>query len=349
MDSKARPGVFAARGCFNIQTMSEAQRWDAVRARKDSPFYFAVRTTGIYCRPSCGARTAKRENVTFYETREDAERAGYRACRRCKPDAAPKSERDAALVAAACRTIAKAQTPPLLAALADEAGVSPHHFHRMFRAVTGLTPRAYANGLRGERVRDVLPRSSTVTHAIYEAGFSGSGRFYATADNHLGMKPNRFRNGGRGESIRFAVAESTLGKVLVAMTDKGICAITLGNDSAELVRDLHRRFPRATLAPCDAKFAKTLASVVALVEQPGSSHALPLDIRGTAFQRRVWQMLATISAGETQSYGQVARAMGLPKSSRAVAAACAANALAIAIPCHRVVRQDGHLSGYRWG
>ena len=331
---------------------SDEARWDAVLTRDpraDGVFYYSVRTTGVYCRPSCSARRPRRENVRFHATREDAERAGFRPCRRCRPDADGIDERHAAAVAKACRMIESAEEPPSLEGLAAAVGMSRFHFHRVFKAVTGLTPKAYTDARRSERVREHLTRSASVTEAIYEAGFNSNGRFYAAADRLIGMKPTRFRAGGAGETIRFAVGECSLGSILVAATDKGVCAILLGEDPEALVRDLERRFPRAQLIGGDADFERLVATVVGFVEAPRTGFSLPLDLRGTAFQRRVWQALREIPPGTTVSYAELAARIGAPRAVRAVAQACASNPLAVAIPCHRVVRIDGGISGYRWG
>lgn len=327
-------------------------RWPRVLARDasaDGHFVYSVKTTGVYCRPSCGARPARPENVSFHLTRADAEAAGFRPCKRCKPDQPPLAEQHAELIATLCRRIEQAETAPTLDQLADAAGISRFHLHRVFKAVTGLTPRAYAAAYRAKRMRSELNRAGRVTDAIYEAGYGSNGRFYAEADGLLGMTPSAFRAGGRDVEIRFAIGQCTLGAILVAASARGICAILLGDDPDALARDLQDRFPKATLIGADAGFEATVAQVVGLVEAPQLGHALPLDVRGTAFQQRVWQALRAIPAGETASYSEVAQRIGAPTSMRAVAQACGANALAVAIPCHRVVRSDGALSGYRWG
>ncbi|VVD67049.1 bifunctional DNA-binding transcriptional regulator/O6-methylguanine-DNA methyltransferase Ada [Pandoraea terrigena] len=330
-------------------------RWAAVAARDrqaDGAFFYAVRTTGVYCRPSCGAKLARRENVTFHADSTAAERAGFRPCKRCHPEqGAPDARqvRHAALVTAACRQIEMAEVPPRLDALAAEAGLSPHYFHRLFRAVTGVTPRAYANARRAERVRDALPAAGSVTSAFYDAGFNSNGRFYASADALLGMKPAAFRAGGKAESIRFAVAQCSLGALLVAATSRGLCAVSLGDDPDTLVKALQDRFPKAELVGADAEFERWVAQVVGFVESPRLGLSLPLDVRGTAFQQRVWQALRDVPAGMTASYTQIAERIGAPRAVRAVAQACASNPLAVVIPCHRIVRNDGALSGYRWG
>lgn len=327
-------------------------KWAAVVARDkqaDGEFFYSVRTTGVFCRPSCGARLARRENVAFHADIAAAERAGFRPCKRCKPDQGGLDARHAALITAACRRIETAEVPPRLDVLAAEAGLSPHYFHRLFRAVTGVTPRAYANGRRAERVRDALPASDSVTSAFYDAGFNSNGRFYASADALLGMKPATFRAGGQAESIRFAVAQCSLGALLVAATSRGLCAISLGDDPDALLHELQDRFPKAELVGADAEFERWIAQVVGFVESPRLGLSLPLDVRGTAFQQRVWQALREVPAGETASYAQIAERIGAPRAVRAVAQACASNRLAVAIPCHRIVRNDGALSGYRWG
>jgi AraC family transcriptional regulator, regulatory protein of adaptative response / methylated-DNA-[protein]-cysteine methyltransferase len=327
-------------------------RWDAVVSkdkRADGQFYFSVRTTGVYCRPSCPARRARRENVAFHLSCEAAEAAGFRSCKRCRPREASQSERDAALIARACSLIEKSDEPLRLASLAAASGLSPFHFHRLFKAGTGLTPKAYADAHRADRVRKALPSSKTITAAIYDAGFNSNGRFYASSAQVLGMTPGRYRAGGQWVQIRFAIGECSLGSILVAATDKGVCAILMGNDPDALVRQLQDRFAKAELIGGDVKFETLVAKVVGFVEQPRLGLDLPLDVRGTAFQQRVWKALRQIGVGKTASYGEIAARIGNPKSIRAVAQACAANMLAVAIPCHRVIRTDGQLSGYRWG
>ena len=328
-------------------------RWAAVAARDrraDGTFYYSVETTGVYCRPSCPSRRANPKNVRFHRTTADAERAGFRPCRRCKPDQPPLEQLHAATVAEICRAIDAADETPSLAALATRAGLSPYHFHRVFKAVTGVTPRAYGAARRTARVRRELEkRSKTVTEAIYDAGFNSGGRFYETSDQLLGMTPTDFRAGGAETEMRFAVGECSLGSILVARSAKGVCAILLGDDPEALVRDLEDRFPRATLVGGDAAFEQVVAKVIGFVERPALGLDLPLDVRGTAFQQRVWQALRGIPAGSTASYTEIAARIGAPTGARAVAQACGSNPLAVAIPCHRVVRTDGSLSGYRWG
>lgn len=331
---------------------TDAERWAAVLRRDslaDGAFYYSVSTTGVYCRPSCGSRQAKREHVRFHLTREEAERAGFRPCKRCRPADPARQDLQARAVARACRLIETTDELPSLEKLAETAGLSRFHFHRLFKAVTGLTPRAYAVAHRANRVRSALPNAGSVTEAIYDAGFNSSGRFYAASSSMLGMQPKAFRSGGDGTAIRFAVGECSLGSILVAATDKGVCSILLGDDPDALVQDLEQRFPKAELTGGDKTFDRLVATVVGLIEQPGREVSLPLDIQGTAFQQRVWHALREIPAGKTMSYAELAGHIGTPHAVRAVAGACAANKIAVAIPCHRVVRLDGSLSGYRWG
>ncbi len=330
-------------------------RFAAVVARDasvDGSFFYAVRTTGVVCRPSCGARTPKRENVSFFTSVDAAIVAGFRPCKRCRPDQ-PADELAREVVTAVCRLIDDAITrdrpAPTLDALAGKIGYSPFHLHRMFRKATGITPRAYAAGARANRVRATLEDARTVSEAIHAAGYSSSSRFYEHATQRLGMTPTRLKRGGRDETIRFAIGATSLGAMLVAATDKGVCAIQLGDDPNALIRALEDRFPHATLIGDDDAFSTTVAQVVAFVESPNGALALPLDIRGTAFQERVWTALTAIAPGRTVTYTELAAAIGQPSAVRAVASACAANEIAIAIPCHRVVRSNGELSGYRWG
>ena len=327
-------------------------RWAAVSRRDrsaDGLFYYSVATTGIYCRPACPARLALRENVRFHLTCAAAEQAGFRACKRCRPNTAGLAAERAAAVALTCRLIENAEQTPSLGTLATAAGMSSFHFHRIFKSITGITPKGYADAHRTQQVRATLRSSDTVTQAIYDAGFNSSGRFYATSAAVLGMAPENFRCGGTGASIRFAIGECSLGSILVAATGTGICAILLGDDPARLLRELEDSFPKAQLIGADKDFEHWVAQVVALVEVPEIGLALPLDLRGTAFQQRVWQALREIPAGATVSYTEIAKRIGAPKAVRAVASACASNTIAVAIPCHRVVRSDGALSGYRWG
>jgi AraC family transcriptional regulator, regulatory protein of adaptative response / methylated-DNA-[protein]-cysteine methyltransferase len=339
----------AKRGKFK----TEEQRWAAVLnrdPRADGHFVYGVRTTGIYCRPSSGARLPKRENVEYFDTEPEASAAGYRPSRRAAGDRTAVAEQRAAVVARTCRLIEQSESPPALEELAKQAGLSSFHFHRVFKAETGLTPKAYASAYRARKVRHQLgSKKSKVTEAIYDAGFNSSSRFYEASKHMLGMPPRTYRDGAPDVEIRFAVGQSSLGAILVAQSDKGVCAILLGDDPERLAEDLQDQFPNAHLVGGDVKFERLVAQVVGCVETPSLGMKLPLDVQGTVFQERVWQALREIPPGATVSYGQVAARIGQPKAARAVAQACGANPLAVAIPCHRVVRRSGDLSGYRWG
>jgi AraC family transcriptional regulator of adaptative response/methylated-DNA-[protein]-cysteine methyltransferase len=327
-------------------------RWRAVVARDpeaDGSFFYSVASTGVYCRPSCHARTPRPENVDFHASTAVAERAGFRPCKRCRPGQPSLDDERARRVAELCRFIDTAPSPPSLAQLAERSGLSPYHLHRVFKSVTGVTPKQYVSARRAERMRQELGESASVTLAIYGAGFNSNGRFYATADEVLGMTASNYKNGGKNRMIHFAVGQCSLGAILVAASDRGVCAILMGDDAAALVRDLEDRFPEAQLLGGDAEFERLVANVVGLVEAPEIGLELPLDLRGTLFQQRVWRALAQIPAGTTASYTEIAQRIGAPRAVRAVALACGKNPLAVAIPCHRVVRSDGGLSGYRWG
>jgi AraC family transcriptional regulator of adaptative response/methylated-DNA-[protein]-cysteine methyltransferase len=327
-------------------------RWASVVARDpqaDGTFYYSVSTTGVYCRPSCAARLARPGHVRFHATCEDAEQAGFHPCKRCKPNQPALAAQHAAKIIEACRLIEQSEEALSLEQLANHVGMSPSHFHRLFKASTGLRPKAYAAAHRAKRVRSTLVNSSTITDAIYDAGYNSNGRFYETSNDILGMTPSNYRAGGARTDIRFAVGECSLGSILVAMSERGVCAIFLGDDPDALARDLQDQFPHANLIGGDVSFERLVSKVVGFVESPARGLNLPLDIRGTAFQQRVWQALRKIPAGSAASYAEIAKRIGSPKSVRAVAQACGANVLAVAIPCHRVVRHDGALSGYRWG
>jgi AraC family transcriptional regulator of adaptative response/methylated-DNA-[protein]-cysteine methyltransferase len=307
-------------------------RWAAVAARDpkaDGKFYYSVETTGVYCRPSCAARLARPEHVRFHETCEEAENAGFRPCKRCRPDQASLAEQQATKIAAACRRIENSDEEPSLERLSQEAGMSIYHFHRVFKAITGLTPKKYAAAHREKRVRSRLGESGRVTDAIYEAGYNSNGRFYETSNRILGMTPSNYRAGGASTEIWFAVGECSLGSILVARSERGICAILLGDDPDALARDLQDQFPQANLIGRDAEFEQLVSKVVGFVEAPGLGLDLPLDIRGTAFQQRVWQELQRIPAGSTASYTHIAELIGSPNSVRAIAKACGENALAV--------------------
>ena len=336
-------------------TLTDESRYAAVVARDasfDGAFFYAVRTTGVYCKPSCASRTPRRENVSFHANQDVAEAAGFRACQRCHPEAG-WLDLHTEVVTAACRLIDEAiaaeQRTPTLDALAERTGFSPYHLHRVFRKITGITPRAYAAGVRAMRLRQTLEDRRTITAAMHDAGYSSTSRFYEQSTQRLGMTPARVRRGGAGETVRFAVGQSSLGAILVAATEKGICTIHIGDDPEALVHALEERFSKATLVGDDASFAEVVARVVGFVESPRDGLDLPLDIRGTAFQERVWNALRNIEFGRTMTYAALAAVIGQPAAVRAVASACAANEIAMAIPCHRVVRSTGGLSGYRWG
>ncbi|ARN81059.1 bifunctional DNA-binding transcriptional regulator/O6-methylguanine-DNA methyltransferase Ada [Methylocystis bryophila] len=328
-------------------------RWVRVAARDasaDGNFVYAVRTTGVYCRPSCPSRGAKPQNVLFFGTAPEAEAAGFRACRRCHPNSLSPGQANAQIVADACRLIENSVKLPKLDALAASVGMSPYHFHRQFKAITGLTPRGYAEAHRVKKVRSELAaEGASITDAIYGAGYSSNSRFYEQSNAVLGMTPSAFKNGGKNVAIYFAVGQCSLGAILVARSAKGVCAISLGDDPENLVRELQDRFPKADFIGGDADFEDLVARVIGFVEAPQTGLELPLNVRGTAFQQRVWNALREIPAGKTVSYAEVAARVGAPTAARAVAQACAANKVAVAIPCHRVVRSDGALSGYRWG
>lgn len=320
-------------------------RWRSVLAKdraQDGRFVFAVATTGVYCRPSCPARPARRENVRLFAACADAEAAGFRPCRRCRPD---EEARDGMAVRRALATLRDSEAPVPLDRLAAEAGYSPAHFQRLFKAATGLSPAAYARALRHERAAAALSGAARVTDAIYDAGYGAPSRFYAASGERLGMTASAWANGGRGVTIRWAVAATALGPLLVAATDKGICRVAFGEDA----RALARRFPSAELAEGGADFAGLVQRVVAAVNAPGNGADIPLDVRGTAFQEAVWQELRRIPPGETRTYAQIAAAIGNPGAVRACGSANGANPVAVLIPCHRVVRADGSLGGYAWG
>ncbi|ODA96077.1 6-O-methylguanine DNA methyltransferase [Mesorhizobium sp. SEMIA 3007] len=332
--------------------VTDDPRWARIVARDksaDGQFWYSVATTGVYCRPSCPSRRANPVNVQLHDTLARAKATGFRACRRCSPDGPSLEAGNAAMVADACRRIEQSEEEPSLAELADAAGRSAGYFHRVFKAITGLTPKDYAAAHRAARVRQGLEDGASVTVAIYDAGFNSSGRFYEKSTGMLGMTPTRYRAGGANEDIRFAVGETSLGAILVASSRKGVASMLLGDDPDTLVRDLQDRFPKARLIGGDQDYEALVARVVGFVEAPQLGLDLPLDVRGTAFQQRVWQALQDIPVGNTVSYAEIAERIGAPKATRAIAAACAANAHAVAIPCHRVIRKDGALSGYAWG
>jgi len=333
-------------------SVTDDPRWARIVARDktaDGYFWYSVATTGVYCRPSCASRTANPRNVQLHDTLESARASGFRPCKRCKPEGPSIEAENSALVAKVCRIIEENEEEPSLEALADAVGRSPTYFHRVFKATTGLTPKEYAAAHRAKKVRQRLASGTTVTEVIYDAGFNSCGRFYEKSTDMLGMTPSQYRTGGTNEEIKFAVGQTSLGAILVASSKKGVAAILLGDNADELVRNLQDRFPKAHLIGADRDYETLVAHVVGLVETPTIGLELPLDIRGTAFQQRVWRALQEIPVGETVCYAEIARRIGSPRAVRAVAGACATNNLAVAIPCHRVVRNDGSLSGYAWG
>ncbi|MEP7222074.1 MAG: bifunctional DNA-binding transcriptional regulator/O6-methylguanine-DNA methyltransferase Ada [Novosphingobium sp.] len=327
------------------QALSDEKAWAAVLARDrgyDGRFVTGVLSTGIYCRPSCAARHPARGNVRFFADGRAAQAAGLRACKRCLPD---DVARDELAVSAAIAAIKAAEVPLALGDLAAKAGYSPTHFQRLFTKATGLSPAAYARALRLERARSALSQGANVTEAIYDAGFSGPSRFYAQSGERLGMAPSAWRDGGRGVTILWAVAATSLGPMLVAATDKGVCRLSFGEDDAALLS----RFPHADLVPGGKNFVILLQQVIAAVEAPAKPHSIPLDVAGTAFQEAVWRELQRIPAGETRSYAQIAAAIGKPRAVRAAGSANGANNVAVLIPCHRVIRGDGSPGGYAYG
>ncbi|WFS62169.1 bifunctional DNA-binding transcriptional regulator/O6-methylguanine-DNA methyltransferase Ada [Pseudodesulfovibrio thermohalotolerans] len=329
-------------------------RLHAVMSRDASAegFCYAVRTTGVYCRPGCPSRAPRPENVVFFDTPAQAEAAGYRPCKRCRPDDPAHRDIASARIVAACRAIEQTirdDAPPPLAVLAEDAGLSPSHFQRLFKARTGISPKEYARAMQDERVRRALAQGRSVTEAIHGAGFGSPSRFYERAARTMGMNASVYRKGGKGMTIRHAVAESFLGPVLAGFTDKGVCAIEFGDTPEALVQALRERFPAADIRDGQPEFARLLQEVADFISRPAQGLDLPLDIQGTAFQQRVWRELTRIPPGETRSYTDIALAIERPEAVRAVAAACAANPLAVAVPCHRVLRKSGYLAGYRWG
>ncbi|MGE0474157.1 MAG: bifunctional DNA-binding transcriptional regulator/O6-methylguanine-DNA methyltransferase Ada [Nitrospirales bacterium] len=327
-------------------------RWKSILARDmeiDGSFFYAVTTTGVYCRPTCAARRPRPEHVRLFVTAQEAGDAGFRPCKRCNPDQVVVLGFPTEKIEKVCRLIETSLEVPSLEQLARHARLSSSHFHRLFKTTVGLTPKEYAIAHRANRLRKTLQQSRTVTEAMYESGYNSNGRFYETSQDVLGMIPSTYRAGGAMMEIRFATAVCSLGMILVARSERGVCAILFGENPDQLRRDLQRVFPRARLVRGDAPFQQLLSTVAAFVEMPARGLGLPLDIRSTSFQQRVWKALQAIPAGSTVSYTDIATQIGEPKSSRAVARACGANILAVAVPCHRVVRKDGALSGYRWG
>ncbi len=326
--------------------------WRAVVDRDacfDEQFVFAVKTTGIYCRPSCPARRPRHENTAFFATPAAAEQAGFRPCLRCRPAAESPAARRLSAITKACTIIETAATPPALTELAAAVGLSASHFHRQFKLLTGVTPKQYAAGKRLQHLQARLNADHSVTDAIYAAGYGSGSRVYENSEKTLGMLPSKYRSGGKDQAIRFTMAKSPLGLLLVAATDKGVCCIEIGDSRQSLEQSLRKRFPAASLSEDEADLQCSVVAIITFINTPSDGLQLPLDIQGTAFQQRVWKALQAIPPGATASYKELAAAIGKPTAQRAVAQACGANKLALAIPCHRVVRANGELGGYRWG
>jgi AraC family transcriptional regulator of adaptative response/methylated-DNA-[protein]-cysteine methyltransferase len=331
----------------------EEQCWQAVLARdasRDGTFVYAVRSTGVYCRPSCPAVRPRRDRVLFFPFSEAAERAGYRSCRRCRPDHAASPDPHVELVRRACRYMqANLESPLTLAALGREVGLSPPHLQRTFKRVTGITPRQYADACRLDRLKTRLKERRTVTMALVEAGYGSTSRLYERASSQLGMTPGTYQRGGRNMHIRYTVAACPLGRLLLAGTDRGICAVYLGDADEELAAALVHEYPAAEIARADTGLEAWVKEVLNHLNGQQPHLDLPLDVQATAFQWRVWQELRAIPYGNTRTYSEIAEALGQPTAVRAVARACATNPVSVVIPCHRVVREDGNLAGYRWG
>ncbi|WP_241609270.1 bifunctional DNA-binding transcriptional regulator/O6-methylguanine-DNA methyltransferase Ada [Rosenbergiella australiborealis] len=331
---------------------TENERWQAVLERNsaaDSFFVYAVKTTGIYAVPSSASKPPKRENVIFFETAEAAELAGFRANLHNAGNKSNTEHRWAEIITEVCRLLENSEPIPRVGTIAKQVGFTPSYFHRVFKSVTGVTPNAYIKALKNRKFIENIVKDNSITNAIYSAGFTSNSRFYETSNARLGMKSQDYRQGGKGQEIYFAVGECFMGSILVAQTLKGICAILIGDDPSKLVNEVQDQFPNAELIGANSNFEKTIAQVIGFIEKPNSNFTLPLDIQGTAFQERVWQALREVPPGKTVSYSDLAEKIGSPKSARAVARACASNRIAVAIPCHRVIRSDGSLSGYRWG
>lgn len=334
-----------------IMIDTDERRWQAVcerDARADGQFVFAVLTTGVCCRPTCRSRRALRENVRFYPDVATAQAEGFRPCKRCQPEKSDPQQQKVEKVAAACRLLEQ-ETPMTLEALARQAALSPFHFHRLFKSVTGMTPKAWQQAWRARRLREALGQGAKITDAALSAGFPDNSSYYQQADAALGMTARQFRRGGEDLDITWVCGDGPLGRCLVAESERGVCAVLPGESDALLCAELASLFPNARLHPGDEAFRQRVAQVFSHLDDHRQPFSLPLDLRGTAFQLQVWQALRQIPAGETRSYRQVAQSIGRPRAVRAVASACAANKLALVIPCHRVVREDGALSGYRWG
>jgi len=332
--------------------ITEKEKWQAVQRRNSAAadfFFYAVRTTGIFCRPGCSSRLPRPENVEYFGSYEEAEKAGYRPCKRCAPQHPAANSEILQKIVQICRHIEESAIPPKLNELAAMAHLSEYHFHRLFKKMVGVTPKQYAATQRARRFRTHLLEENSVTEAIYSAGFSSSSGAYDKGRDQLAMQPRQYKNGGAGILIRYGVTSCSLGQVIVAATERGICAILFGDEDNSLRHQVQEQFPKATLVQAGPDFQQLLAEVVRVVDTPDSNCHLPLDIQGTAFQQRVWSILREIKPGETLTYSEVAMRMGTPRAVRAVAGACGANKLAVAIPCHRVIGKNGSLTGYRWG
>ncbi len=331
---------------------TDAERWQAVLdndKQADDIFVYAVKSTGIYCRPSCSSKNPSRHNAEFFENPDQAEKAGYRPCKRCTPQSVPPDEINKNKIVQACRIIEDQETPIKLEDLANRVGMSKHHFHRLFKKYVGITPKQYSDEHLGRRLKDHLAAGEPVTEAIFSSGYNSTSTYYNKQQDQLAMTPKQFKKGGEGVTIAYGIAESELGWMIVATTQGGICAIMFGDSPDSLPEELQSRFPKALLAEAGSSFDDLLYQVVRFIEKPTEAINLPLDIQGTVFQRQVWSALMDIGAGETLTYSEVAMKIGKPKSARAVATACGANTIAALIPCHRVIGKSGRLSGYRWG
>lgn len=327
-------------------------RWHAVsenNSSADGTFYYAVITTGIYCQPSCRSKLPNRSNVEYFISCDDAEAAGYRACKRCRPTAISKAKEIEQKIINACRIIEESETSIKLDALATQVNLSPYHFHRLFKNIVGITPKQYASRHQSQRFQTKIKTSPSITDAIYSSGYGSSGSAYDKKRDQLAMKPTVYRKGAEGVTITYGLTQCFLGWVIVAATDRGICAIEFGDDSETLPEQIQARFPNAQLNKADIGFKKLIKEVVDFIESPKDTFQVPLDIQGTAFQQKVWEVLRQIQPGETMSYTDVAERIGKPNAVRAVASACASNKLAVVIPCHRVISKSGKTGGYRWG
>ena len=332
----------------DLTSVKEEKMWAIVKDRTVADFFYAVKTTGVFCRPGCSSRLPNRENVEFFNSTDEAEKRGYRPCKRCKPKQ-PIADDDMQMIVVACRMIMNGDSPPKLSELAEKVGLSSYHFHRKFKKIVGVTPKQFGTMYQTRQFQDSLQINATVTEAIFDAGYSSTSRVYEKTNKTIAMKPSQFKNGAPGEAIEYGFAKCYLGWVLVAATVRGICAIELADSRSHLYERLQQRFPKANIAAAGDEFSQMLNKVIGHLEQPISAIDLPLDIQGTAFQKRVWQALLEIPPGITKTYSEVAEMIGKPRAARAVASAVAANRIAVAIPCHRVIRKDGGLGGYRWG